>query len=172
MRQITTFGPRLQSTVSESVSAGALAASFFLNHSRSSKAGRPLIHSCHSAASVARKFLLRLLVTVPGVAAVAAVPQSVPAQSALLPETQRLDVEKARVSELTVPSHGSVSAPNGLAANRVSIYLGDGAIRQRSGNSPATTIAFHRGEVGWMPAGIRHFLENTTERPIRILQSI
>src|SRR6185312_15841088 len=31
------------------------------------------------------------------------------------------------------------------------------------------TIAFHRGDVGWIPASSGYVSENTTDRPIRIL---
>jgi len=47
--------------------------------------------------------------------------------------------------------------------------MDDGVMTRREGNSPPNTIAFHRGDVGWIPASSGYVSENTTDRPIRIL---
>jgi len=92
---------------------------------------------------------------------------SVAAQSVV--EKEKLDVEKARVYEATVQPHRPVRAPNGHARNRVFIYLDDGVMTRREGNSPIQTIVFHRGDVGWIPASSGYVSENTTDGPVRIL---
>src|SRR5262249_39252039 len=84
-------------------------------------------------------------------------------------EKEELDVEKARVYVATVQPHRPVLAPNGHARNRVFIYLDDGVMTRREGNSPAKTIVFHRGDVGWIPASGGYVSENTTDGPVRIL---
>jgi hypothetical protein len=84
-------------------------------------------------------------------------------------EKEKLDVEKARVYEATIQPHRPVLAPNGHARNRVFIYMDDGAMTRREGNGPASTIVFHRGDVGWIPASGGYVSENTADRPVRIL---
>ena len=84
-------------------------------------------------------------------------------------EQEKLDVEKARVYVATVQPHRPVLAPNGHARNRVFIYMDDGVMTRREGNSPAKTIVFHRGDVGWIPASSGYVSENTTDRAVRIL---
>ena len=92
---------------------------------------------------------------------------SIAAQSVI--EKEKFDVEKARVYVATVQPHRPVLAPNGHARNRVFIYMDDGVMTRREGNSPAKTIVFHRGDVGWIPASSGYVSENTTDRPVRIL---
>jgi hypothetical protein len=84
-------------------------------------------------------------------------------------EKEELDVEKARVYVASVQPHRPVLAPNGHARNRVFLYMDDGVMTRREGNSPARTIVFHRGDVGWIPASSGYFSENTTDRAVRIL---
>ena len=92
---------------------------------------------------------------------------STAAQSVI--EQEKFDVEKARVYMATVQPHRPVLAPNGHARNRVFIYMDDGVMTRREGNTPATTTVFHRGDVGWIPASTGYVSENTTDRPVRIL---
>lgn len=92
---------------------------------------------------------------------------STAAQSVI--EEEKFDVEKARVYVASVQPHRPVLAPNGHARNRVFIYMDDGVMTRREGNSPAKTIVFHRGDVGWIPASSGYVSENTTDRPVRIL---
>jgi hypothetical protein len=92
---------------------------------------------------------------------------STAAQSVI--EKEKFDVEKARVYMATVQPHRPVLAPNGHARNRVFIYMDDGVMTRREGNSPSKTIVFHRGDVGWMPASRGYVSENTTDGPVRIL---
>ena len=84
-------------------------------------------------------------------------------------EQEKLDAEKARVYVATVQPHRPVLAPNGHARNRVFIYMDDGVMTRREGNSAATTIVFRRGDVGWIPASSGYVSENTTDHPVRIL---
>jgi len=98
---------------------------------------------------------------------VLAAASSTAAQSVL--ETEKLDVEKARVYVASVQPHRPVLAPKGHATNRVFIYLDDGVMTRREGNDPVKTIVFHRGDVGWMPASSGYVSENTTDRAVRIL---
>ena len=92
---------------------------------------------------------------------------SIAAQSVI--EKEQFDVEKARVYVATVQPHRPVLAPRGHATNRVFIYMDDGVMTRREGDSPAQTIVFHRGDVGWIPASSGYVSENTTDRPVRIL---
>ena len=98
---------------------------------------------------------------------VTAVARSAAAQSVI--EKEKFDVDKARIYEATVQPHRPVRAPNGHATNRVFIYLDDGVMTRREGEGPIQTIAFHRGDVGWIPASKGYVSENTTDRPVRIL---
>ena len=92
---------------------------------------------------------------------------STAAQSVI--EQEKFDVDKARVYEATVQPHRPVLAPRGHATNRVFIYMDDGVMTRREGNSPAKTIVFHRGDVGWVPASSGYVSENTTDSAVRIL---
>jgi uncharacterized RmlC-like cupin family protein len=92
---------------------------------------------------------------------------STAAQSVI--ENEKFDVEKARVYVATVQPHRPVLASNGHDRNRVFIYMDDGVMTRREGNSRAKTIVFHRGDVDWIPASSRYVSENTTDRPVRIL---
>src|SRR5215467_3879664 len=96
-----------------------------------------------------------------------AVAGSTAAQSSI--ETEKFDLEKARVYVAAVQPHRPVLATKGHATNRVFIYLDDGVMTRREGNSPPTTIVFRRGDVGWIPASSGYVSENTTDRPVRIL---
>ncbi len=98
---------------------------------------------------------------------VLAAASSTAAQSVV--ETEKFDVEKARVYMATVQPHRPVRAPNGHARNRVFLYLDDGVMTRREGNSETRTVVFHRGDVGWVPASSGYVSENTTDRPVRIL---
>ena len=98
---------------------------------------------------------------------VLAAASSTAAQSVI--EKEKLDAEKARVYEATVQPHRPVLAPRGHATNLVFIYMDDGVMTRREGNSPAKTVVFHRGDVGWLPASSGYVSENTTDRPVRIL---
>jgi hypothetical protein len=109
----------------------------------------------------ARHVLLSTLFIVLGAASFTA------AQSVI--EKEKFDVEKARVYVATVQPHRPVLAPNGHARNRVFVYMDDGAMTRREGNSGAKTIVFQRGDVGWIPASSGYVSENTTDRPVRIL---
>jgi hypothetical protein len=84
-------------------------------------------------------------------------------------EKEEFDVEKARVYKATVQPHRPVLASSGHARNRVFIYMDDGVMTRREGNTPAKTIVFNRGDVGWIPASTGYVSENTTDHPIRIL---
>lgn len=92
---------------------------------------------------------------------------STAAQSVI--EKEKLDVDKARVYVATVQPHRPVLAASGHARNRVFIYLDDGVMTRREGNSSANTIVFHRGDVGWIPASGGYVSENTTDHAVRIL---
>src|SRR4029453_18866188 len=60
-------------------------------------------------------------------------------------------------------------ARNGHATNRVLIYLDDGVMTRKEGDQ-TTRIEFHRGDVRWRPASGAYTAENTSDRPIRILE--
>ena len=98
---------------------------------------------------------------------VLAAASSTAAQSVM--EKEKFDVEQARVYVATVQPHRPVLAPRGHTTNRVFIYMDDGVMTRREGDSPTKTIVFHRGDVGWIPASSGYVSENTTDRPVRIL---
>ena len=98
---------------------------------------------------------------------VLAAASSIAAQSVI--EQDKFDVDNARVYVATVQPHRPVLASNGHDRNRVFIYMDDGVMTRREGNSPAKTIVFNRGDVGWIPASTGYVSENTTDRPVRIL---
>jgi hypothetical protein len=51
----------------------------------------------------------------------------------------------------------------------VVIYLDNGTMTRTDGDRTAT-VEFHRGDVRWVPASGPYTAENTSERPIRILE--
>jgi len=106
-------------------------------------------------------------VALPTLLIVLAAASAAAAQSVI--EKEKFDVEKAHVYVAAVQPHRPVLAPNGHATNRLFIYMDDGVMTRREGNSPAKTIVFHRGDVGWIPASSGYVSENTTDRPVRIL---
>lgn len=93
--------------------------------------------------------------------------QNAPARATI---TEKLDVEKARVYVATLQAHTPSPSPNGHATNRVLIYMDDGVMTRREGNGPVETITFKRGDVRWRPASGAYVAENTSDRPIRILE--
>jgi hypothetical protein len=95
--------------------------------------------------------------------------QSTAPGRASVTEQEQFDVEKARVYVATIQSHRPVLAPNGHVTNRVFIYMDDGVMTRRVGNSAITTTVFRRGDVGWQPASGGYVAENTSDRPVRIL---
>jgi hypothetical protein len=92
---------------------------------------------------------------------------SIASQSVM--EKEQFDVEKAHVYESRVQPHSPVLAPRGHTTNRVFIYMDDGVMTRRVGQSATSTIVFHRGDVGWVPASGSYVSENTTDHPVRIL---
>lgn len=93
--------------------------------------------------------------------------QGGPARAAV---TQKLDVDKARVYVATLEPHAPSRSPNGHATNRVLIYLDDGTMTLRVGEGPTESITFKRGDVRWRPSSGPYVAENTSSRPIRILE--
>jgi hypothetical protein len=83
--------------------------------------------------------------------------------------TPRLDTPQARVIVATLTPHAPVVAANGHATDRVLIYLDEGAMTVKEGDQ-TTTIAFHRGDVRWRPAGGAYVAQNTSDHPVRILE--
>jgi quercetin dioxygenase-like cupin family protein len=83
--------------------------------------------------------------------------------------TPRLDTPQARVIVATLTPHAPVVAANGHATHRVLVYLDEGTMTVKDGDQTAT-IAFHRGDVRWRPAGGAYVAENTSDHPIRILE--
>jgi len=83
--------------------------------------------------------------------------------------TPRLDTPQARVIVATLQPRMPVNAKDGHATDRVLIYLDEGAMTVTEGDRP-TRIEFHRGDVRWRPASGPYVAENTTDRPIRILE--
>ena len=82
----------------------------------------------------------------------------------------KLDTPQVRVYVATLQPHMPVPSPNGHATDRVLIYLDDGTMTRKDGNSGAQKIEFRRGDVRWRPASGAYVAENTTDRPIRILE--
>jgi hypothetical protein len=81
----------------------------------------------------------------------------------------KLDTPQARVYVATLTPHLPVRSPNGHATNRVVVYMDDG-VMTRQDDAGAQTIAFHRGDVRWVPASGAYVAENTSDHPIRILE--
>jgi hypothetical protein len=92
--------------------------------------------------------------------------QNAPAPAAI---TSKLDTPQARVYVATLQPRTPSRSPNGHATNRVLVYLDDGVMTVQEGAN-TQTIAFHRGDVRWRPAGGAYVAENTSEHPIRILE--
>lgn len=92
--------------------------------------------------------------------------QNAPAPAAI---ANKLDTSQARVYVATLLPRTPSRSPNGHATNRVLVYLDDGVMTRQEGTD-TQTIAFHRGEVRWRPASGAYVAENTSDRPIRILE--
>src|SRR4051794_28517143 len=92
--------------------------------------------------------------------------QNAPAPATI---TSKLDTPQARVYVATLQPRTPARSPNGHATNRVLVYLDDGVMTVQEG-AETQTIAFHRGDVRWRPAGGAYVAENTSEHPIRILE--
>jgi hypothetical protein len=92
--------------------------------------------------------------------------QNPPAPAAITP---RLDTPQVRVIVATLQPRTPSIARNGHATNRVLIYLDDGVMTRKEGDQ-TTRIEFHRGDVRWRPASGAYTAENTSDRPIRILE--
>jgi hypothetical protein len=83
--------------------------------------------------------------------------------------TERLDSPQARVIVATLQPRMPVNARAGHTTDRVLIYLDDGSMTVTE-NDAKSTIDFHRGDVRWRAASGPYIAENTTDRPIRILE--
>jgi hypothetical protein len=83
--------------------------------------------------------------------------------------TQQLDTPQARVFIATLTPHVPVVSKAGHATHRVLIYMDDGAMTMTEG-AGTTTNTFKRGDVRWRAASGPYTAENTTDRPIRILE--
>lgn len=83
--------------------------------------------------------------------------------------TQRLDTPQARVFVATLQPHAPVVSAAGHATHRVLIYMDDGTMTMKEGTGTSTNI-FKRGDVRWRAASGPYTAENTTDRPIRILE--
>jgi len=82
---------------------------------------------------------------------------------------EKLDTPQAHVYVATLVPHTPSRSPNGHATNRVLVYLDDGVMTRQEGGDKQT-IPFHRGDVRWRPASGAYVAENTSDRPIRILE--
>jgi hypothetical protein len=92
--------------------------------------------------------------------------QNAPAPAAI---ASKFDTPQARVYVATLQPRTPARSPNGHATNRVLVYLDEGVMTVQEGAS-TQTIAFHRGDVRWRPAGGAYVAENTSDHPIRILE--
>jgi hypothetical protein len=92
--------------------------------------------------------------------------QNAPAAATI---TTKLDSPQARVYVATLQPHTPSRSANGHATNRVLVYLDEGVMTVQDG-AATQTIAFHRGDVRWRPAGGAYTAENTSDHPIRILE--
>jgi len=92
--------------------------------------------------------------------------QSAPAPAAI---ASKLDTPQARVYVATLLPHTPARSPDGHATNRVLVFLDDGVLTRQEGTD-TQTITFHRGDVRWRPASGAYVAENTSDRPIRILE--
>ena len=84
--------------------------------------------------------------------------------------TEKLDTPQAHVYVATLLPHTPSRSANGHATNRVLIYLDDGVMTRKVGTAAPQTIVFHRGDVLWRAASGAYVAENTSDRPIRILE--
>ena len=93
------------------------------------------------------------------------------AQNAPVPAgiTQKLDTPQARVIVATLQPRTPSISKSGHATDRVLIYLDNGVMTRKEGEQ-STTINFKRGDVRWRPASGAYVAENTSDRPIRILE--
>jgi len=93
------------------------------------------------------------------------------AQNASAPAAiaQRLDTPQARVYVATLQPHTPSISRAGHATHRVLIYMDDGVMTRKEG-AEVTTISFKRGDVRWRPASGPYTAENTSDRPIRLLE--
>lgn len=82
---------------------------------------------------------------------------------------QKLDTPQTRVYVATLTPHAPVVSKTGHATNRVLIYMDDGAMKMIEGAATSTNT-FKRGDVRWRAASGPYTAENTTDRPIRILE--
>jgi hypothetical protein len=83
--------------------------------------------------------------------------------------TPRLDTPQVRVIVATLQPHTPSIAAAGHATNRVLIYLDNGVMTRKDGDT-LDTIEFHRGDVRWRPSSGAYTAENTSDHPIRILE--
>ena len=91
------------------------------------------------------------------------------AQAPAVSIAQRLDTPQARVFIATLQPKAPVVSAKGHATHRVLIYMDDGVMTVKDGDT-TSTIPFKRGDVRWRPASGPYTAENTTDRPIRILE--
>jgi hypothetical protein len=84
--------------------------------------------------------------------------------------TEKLDNPQAHVYVATLQPHVPSPSPSGHATDRVLLYLDDGVMTRKEGSGAPETITFHRGDVRWRPASGAYVAENTSDRPIRILE--
>jgi hypothetical protein len=82
---------------------------------------------------------------------------------------QKLDTPQARVYVATLLPHAPVVSKAGHATNRILIYMDDGGMKMTEGGATSTN-SFKRGDVRWRAASGPYTAENTTDRPIRILE--
>lgn len=118
------------------------------------------------------RYSMRAMRIVPAVTLLAALATALlSAQNATPPVTiaQRLDTPQARVFVATLQPRAPVVSKNGHATNRVLIYMDDGAMTIQDGDN-TSTINFKRGDVRWRAASGPYTAENTSDRPIRILE--
>jgi hypothetical protein len=92
--------------------------------------------------------------------------QNAPAPATI---TSKLDTPQARVYVATLQPRTPSRSPTGHATNRVLVFLDDGVMTRQEG-ADTQTITFHRGDVRWRPASGAYVAENTSDRPIRILE--
>ncbi len=93
------------------------------------------------------------------------------AQNAPAPATiaQKLDTSQVRVFVATLQPHTPAISRRGHATHRVLIYMDDG-VMTRTDEAGKTTISFKRGDVRWVPSSGPYTAENTTDRPVRLLE--
>lgn len=82
----------------------------------------------------------------------------------------KFDTPQVRVYIATLAPHTPVPSRNGHATDRVLIYLDTGVMTRQDGSDKVQKIEFHRGDVRWRPASGAYVAENTSDRPIRILE--